>query len=123
MVSSVRCALFHQVVAHPTEGDAASDQDVSPGTGPNGTLELQQVGAPTSAEGRERALDELTEGLEPQCPGSRAEREDVQAPDTRLGNEGSVEEARTFVLDELDQIAGVVGQLGEVTVHLGVLDA
>ena len=111
------------MVAHPTEGDAASDQDVSPGAAPNSLLELEQVSAPARTDWRERALDELTEGLEPQRPGSRAEREDVHALDTRLGNAGGDEEARSFVLDELDEIAGVIGQLGEVTVHLGVLDA
>jgi hypothetical protein len=39
------------------------------------------------------------------------------------GARGRREELRSLALDELDQIAGVIGQLGEVTVHLGVLDA
>jgi hypothetical protein len=123
VVSSSRRALFDQVVAHPTKGDAASDEDVSPGARPNGLLELQQVRATARDRWRERALDELTEGLEPQRPGSRTEREDVHAAEARLGHEGGAEELRSFPLDELDQIAGVIGQLGEVTVHLGVLDA
>lgn len=123
VVSSGARPLLEQVVSHASIGDTASHQDMSPSARVDGSVELEEVSATASERRRERTFDELTEGLEAQRSGSGAEREDVHGARPRLADHARGEEARSLVLHQLDELACVIGQLREVTVHLGVLDA
>lgn len=115
--------FFEQQLAGPTVGDAAPDQDVGPCPAPSGEVELEEVSATARERGRDGPLDELPERLETDRAGGSTQHAHIDAARAVSVLERVGEESLPLALDELDQVARVIGQLREVPIHVHVLDA